>query len=464
MFKNILILLSVSIIILGSCISENEKSAQSQKPNIIVIYTDDQRYEALGASGNPIIHTPALNKLSEHGIKFRNANVVFSLCSPSRAALLTGRYGSANGVLDLGSDLNQDEKTLASYLREAGYITGTSGKWHIKRRPKELGFDFYSYFLSNGTYYGRKIFDMDTVVYPENHCDDYCANRSIDFIREQAESGKPFFLFHCTQTPHMDHRHTWPSGDSTRSLYTQEEMPVPSNRLDDLSNKPKYLKVVRNLKQAKKYGYPDSTAIQSHTLDYYSVITEMDFFLGNLLSEVEKLGLKDNTYIFYMSDNGWMIGDHGFTSKVLPYRPSTRVPFAAVGPGIKSGENEGIVLNIDITPTIMEIAKVDIPENIHGKSIFPILTGETTKVREAFVYEGLGMYGGAKPNLTVISPEFRYIITYSDKTLSKVIFEELYDQKNDPSEMNNLMNNDNYKEIINSLKKELELYKETVAL
>ena len=142
-----------------------------KQPNIIVIYSDDQRQDAVSFNGNEIIITPALDKMAARGIRFTNANVVFSLCSPSRAALLTGRYGSANGVLHLDSDLNKDEITVASYLKTAGYNTAVSGKWHIGRSPAEAGFDFYTYFKGNGIYYGREINDMGNTVKPEIHCD-----------------------------------------------------------------------------------------------------------------------------------------------------------------------------------------------------------------------------------------------------------------------------------------------------
>jgi arylsulfatase A-like enzyme len=230
--------------------------------------TDDQRYDAAGFSDNDIIRTPALDKFASQAMHFINANVVFSLCSPSRAAILTGRYGSANGVLELNSRLRDDEKTIAEYLQHEGYATGISGKWHLPTAPNLHGFDFFSYFYANGTYYDRTIIDQGDTIHPEEHCDLFCVNRSVDFISEQQALRKPFFLFHCTQTPHMDHRLTWPARDETKSMYRVTEMPVPSNHIDDLKDKPKHLETVRNRTQAMKYGYPDSSAIQEHTRDY----------------------------------------------------------------------------------------------------------------------------------------------------------------------------------------------------
>ncbi len=439
----------------------SEKDSQSP-PNIIFIYSDDQRQDAAGFNGNEIIITPELDRFAEKGIQFSNANVVFALCSPSRAALLTGRYGSANGVLHLNSDLNENEITIASYLKDAGYNTAMSGKWHLGRKPEEAGFDFHTYFKGNGTYYERTIFDMGEKVKAEIHCDEYCVNRSIDFLKDAASKDHPFFLFHNTQLPHMNGKLIWDAKQETLDKYNQDEMPVSKSRLDDLANKPEYLKSVRNKIKAKDYGYPDSIAIQKHTKDYYSVISEMDDALGRLFKTIEELGLIENTYIFFMSDNGWMLGEHGFTSKVLPYRPSSSVPLFVIGPDIKPGSNSNLILNIDMAPTILELAGIEIPDNIHGESITGILLGKKQECRDAFVYEGLGNYGGALPNLTVVSKKYRYIVTYENESLQKVLFKELYHQKQDFDEMNNLINNSSYKSVINEMQKLVDNHKKEV--
>ncbi|BAX78805.1 sulfatase-like hydrolase/transferase [Labilibaculum antarcticum] len=438
-----------------------EKESKNQ-PNIIFIYSDDQRQDATGFNGNEIIITPELDRFAQEGIRFLNANVVFALCSPSRAALLTGRYGSANGVLHLNSDLNENEITIASYLKEAGYNTAMSGKWHLGTKPEEAGFDFYCYFKGNGAYYGRSIFDMGKKVNPEIHCDEYCVNRSIDFLKDAASKDQPFFLFHNTQLPHMNGKLIWNAKQETLDKYKQEEMPVSTTRLDNLNNKPDYLKTVRNCTKSKDYGYPDSVAIQKHTKEYYSVITEMDDALGRLFKTIEELDLMENTYIFFMSDNGWMLGEHGFTSKVLPYQPCSSVPLFVVGPDIKPGLNNNLVLNIDMAPTIMELAGIESSSAIHGKSIAGILSGEKLSIRDAFVYEGLGNYGGTLPNLTVVSKEYRYIVTYEDESLKKVVFRELYNQQYDVDEMDNLIEKSSYKKVIKELQKWIDKHKEEV--
>lgn len=419
-----------------ACQAKNKKET---RPNFIVIYTDDMQYDGVGYTGNELIRTPSIDALASESMKFTNANVAFALCSPSRAAMLTGRYNSANGVLQLSSKLNEGEVSVASLLKEVGYTTAITGKWHIHQAPQHLGFDFYSYMYSNGTYYGRKYYEKGDTLYPEIHCDKYAANRAIDFLKEQANKDNPFFLYYCAQTPHMNGKLVWDAKEETKATYDYKEMPVPANHLDDLKGKPEYLKRVRNRKQARKYGYPDSTAIQKHTLDYYSVITELDDFIGTMLKEAEELGVLENTYIFFMSDNGWMVGDHGFTSKVLPYRPSSHVPFFVTGPDVKrKKENKTMVSNIDIAPTMLDFAGLETPEYMHGKSLKGTLTKKGESVRDVFVYEGLGSYGGSKPNLAAITEDYRLIVTYKDKSMQEVAFYELYNQKDDVWEMKNL--------------------------
>ena len=449
------------------CNSQNKQNIyqeekQASKPNFIVIYTDDQRFDGIGVNNNEVIKTPNIDRMAKKGIQFKNANVAFSLCSPSRAALLTGRYGSSNGVLDLGSGFNIGEITLAQYLKKAGYVTALSGKWHIKQEPKSVGFDFYSYFIANGAYYNRKTINENDTIYPKEHVDLYSVKNSIKFLEQQHNSNKPFFLFHCPQTPHMNGNLVWDATDATKATYNVNEMPVPKNHKEILDSKPNYLKTVRNLKQAQKYGYPDSLAIQKHTRDYYAVISELDAYLGVLFDKIEKLGLMKNTYIVFMSDNGWQLGDHGFTSKVLPYEPSSHVPFWIVGPDILPKKNTSLVSNLDVLPTLLDKAKVDIPKNIHGKSLLPILNNEQEVVRDYFVYEGLGLYGGTKPNLTIITDSLRYIRTYEDRELNKINFEELYDYKNDPWEVTNFVKDESKKNIINKMDKRINRFKNRV--
>lgn len=407
-------------------------------PNIIFIYTDDQRFDAFGAQGNDIIQTPCLDQLARRGVMFTQAAVVMSLCSPSRAAALTGRYGSANGVTHLEGALRPGERTFAHYLKEAGYQTAFVGKWHLKTRVPDAGFDFRCYFHGNGTYTRRKVWDNDHFVTPEGHVDAYCVKRSVAFLKEAVKSDAPFVLFHATQLPHMDHRHTWPSPESVRARYDDDQMPLPETWRGDLTGKPPYLAEVRNRTQADKYGYQSPDAIRRHVGDYYGAVTSMDANLKPLVDAMDELDLWRNTWCILMGDNGWLLGEHRLTSKVLPYAPSIRVPLLVVGPGLKPRKEDGIALNIDIAPTLLGLAGVPIPERMHGRSLLPLLKSRTASWRDHFIYECIGGYGGTRPLLAACSAGRKLIYTW-DKPGDvlegkKPAFVEYYRLDQDPNE------------------------------
>jgi arylsulfatase A-like enzyme len=256
----------------------------------------------------------------------------------------------------------------------------------------------------------------------------------------------------------MNGKLIWDAQDSTKRMYRVGEMPVPANHLDDLENKPEYLQTVRNRRQAMKYGYPDSIAIQEHTRDYYSVVTELDGFLGELFKTIDELGLMKNTYVIFMSDNGWMLGDHGFTSKVLPYDRSTHVPFWICGPDVQTGENLSLVSNLDIFCTVLDLAGIPFPDEQQGRSLTGILNGEDESVRDHFIYEGLGVYGHSQYNLTMITGVHRYIETYTSEELLEIDFQELYDRKNDIDEMFNIAGDEEGQ--VRSYVKEIESFKQ----
>ncbi len=432
----------------------------AEKPNIVIIFTDDQQYDSYGANERSKAQTPVLDRLAERGIRFSNAHAALSLCSPSRAAVLTGRYGSANGVQKLGAKLRDGEVAFAQDLKRSGYTTLFSGKWHLKNPPKDLGFDRVCSFRGNGTYFGRKVNDEGRELNPEEHIDLYCAKKSAGMIKDAAQQGKPFVLFHCTQLPHMDNKHTWPAAKKFNELYSVEEMPLPANWNDSLKDKPDYLKEVRNRTQAKVYGYDKPENIRRHARDYYSVVSEMDSFLGLVLKSLKENGVEDNTYVIYMSDNGWMLGDHGMTSKVLPYTASTRVPLVIAGPDIEQGVCETAVLNLDLTATIYDIADARPSVKLHGRSLLPLAKGEDPK--RTIIHECLVGYGGNDPFLAAINGRWLYIQTLSKTDHNKITFEELYDKDKDPAEMTNLLTRAEHFAVLKSLKAEIEQHRTNV--
>lgn len=435
-----------------------QKSKQVQKPNILFILTDDQRWDSIAAAGNMQINTPNLDRIYNRGVQFENAFVTLAICSPSRAACLTGRYGSSNGVTKVGNTaLNKGEITFAHALKGNGYSTGVTGKWHLKTSPKDCGFDFVSTCWSNGPWYDRKFsIDGESKVMP-GFVDDVVADESTRFINQAAQQNTPFVLFLCTQVPHMDHKHTWPARQKYIAKYNIEEMGIPTTWNDDLSGKPEYLKTSRNREQALKYGYDQPVNIQKHIRDYHASVEQMDAAVGRVLDELENKGLMDNTWIIFMGDNGWMLGEHGMTSKVLPYEESMRVPMAIAGPNVKPSTSSALVLNIDLAATIYELAGLSVPRALHGHSLLPFLQGKLpSDWRRSFLYEAPTPQLGSKPLWAVRNERWKFVETDIN---GNQVFRELYDLKVDAIERKNLANEKSHRNRVEQLAADLQTLK-----
>ncbi len=413
--------------------------ATAEQPNILFILTDDQRWDLFRASGNERIATPNLDRIAEHGTRFENAFVTLAICSPSRAACLTGRYGSSNGVTSVGNvRLHPSETTFAAILKQAGYATGVTGKWHLKSTPEECGFEFVSTCWSNGTWYDREFTVNGEKKVMPGFVDDVVASESLRFIEQARSQRKPFVLWMCTQVPHMDHRLTWPAREEYLDNYSVDEMPLPETWNENLSGKPIYLKTSRNRTQALKYGYDQPENILRHSRDYYAGVEQMDAAVGRVLDELERLNLRENTWIIFMGDNGWMLGEHGMTSKVLPYEESMRVPMAVAGPKTTQSVSSALVLNIDLTATVYELAGVPIPESLHGRSLLPIISGNApADWRTSFLYEAPTPQLGSRPLWAVRGERWKYVETQVGDD-SGDVFAELYDLNSDPIESNNV--------------------------
>ncbi len=447
--------------LIGSLLVGSNQSVadDKQRPNILFVLTDDQRWDGFGASGNDLIHTPNLDRIADGGVRFSNAFVTLAICSPSRAACLTGRYGSSNGVTAVGAvKLNAGEPTFARALRKVGYRTGVTGKWHLKTTPEECGFDFAATCWSNGTWYGRKFTINGTTRKMPGFVDDVTADESIRFIRGSQEGKKPFVLWMCTQVPHMDNKFEWPAEERYLDNYGVDEMPLPETWNDDLSGKPEYLKTARNRTQALKYGYDKPKAIRKHARDYYAGVQQMDAAVGRVLDELDRLKLRDNTWVIFMGDNGWMLGEHGMTSKVLPYEESMRVPMAIAGPNTTPRTSSQLVLNIDLTATIYELAGVPIPDTLHGRSLLELVRGKSPgDWRTSFLYEAPTPQLGSLPLWAVRTQRWKYVET---QTGSGATFAELYDMQTDAIEMRNLAQKPEHKETTKKLAAQLREHRE----
>jgi arylsulfatase A-like enzyme len=432
------------------------------RPNIVFVFTDDQRHDALGVADRPIARTPNLDKLASRGVRFSHAFVTLAICAPSRAAVMTGQYGSVNGVTNMGLRVRAASPRLPKLLAAAGYRTGVFGKWHLPNDPADLGFDTAATFHANGPYYDRKatIDGRDQTV--PGYIDDAMADRAIDFIKRSHADGKPFFAWLCTQLPHMDGEHDWPAQQRYLDLYTVDDMPLPPTWDDGLAGKPPYIAAQRPRTQALHYGYDDPQKVRRHARRYAAATTQADAAIGRVIDAVDAMGLAGDTWFIATSDNGWMLGEHGLTSKVLAYEPSIRVPMLIAGPGVKHGNDRRLVLNIDLTPTILGLAGLDVPTAMHGRSLLPLLRGEPTDWRDAIVYEAPTPVLGCQPALTARGDRFKLIRTFADKTCTEAVFDELYDLEQDPDESHNLIDKPEHAALISELAARIDAHRRTI--
>ena len=446
----------------------NEIAFAATKPNIVLIFTDDQQFNALAANGNSIVQTPTMDWIASQGVRFTQARAALPVCSPSRATILTGQYNQTNGVENLGDSIGSTSPRLAAELKKSGYSTGVTGKWHLggELKQTDLGFDYFSTYHANGSYYRRK-FDLNGKVVklpPKNapnaiHIDLFAAKRSSDFIAQSVAEGKPFFLWHNTQTPHMDGRHAWDALPENLAKYDVSDLfdvergvdKLPGNWNDELKNKPPYYQAIRNYTKAQSdYGYGDPKSMAQHTCEYYAVITELNDMLEPLMEKLKNTldprhpgnHLIENTYVIFMADNGWLMGDHAMTSKSLPFDQSVRVPLLVMGPNVDVGRvDTRQVSNVDIAPTILDLAGVPIPAEMQGKSLLRLLSdgGTGSGVRKTNIVEiWETTFAGNKPILAGYDGRYEVIYTYEKESSERPTFVEFYDIRVDPWELDNM--------------------------
>jgi arylsulfatase A-like enzyme len=452
-------------------------AAERVRPNFIVIYADDLRADGLSGLGGQVA-TPHLDRLLARSLNFKHAVVVSALCTPSRAQLLTGRYSSQNGVADLPAEkpgdtslrrtrFNPGEPLVAELLRTAGYVTGAVGKWHIDNSPASCGFDFARTVYGNGDYYDQTFTDEHGRIHPTSgHVEDANAAFGQAFLAHARAEQRPFFLFYNTRAPHMDSRYAWPSDPETRERLPAEGFRLPETLDGSLAGKPPYLERSRLRTQAIHYGYLESDRVRQHQQEYHAAIAELDAKIQPLLEAVEREGLSDSTYIIFMGDNGWFLGEHLFTSKVLAYEESMRVPLFIAGPGISAGASAELASNLDIAPTLLELAAQPVPAKVYGRSLRTVLLGgRGSALRDAVLYEmAPAPDTGRNPFIRALrSASLKLIRTYRMGSESEVEFVELYDLELDPHERSNVADDPAYAGRLQALSERMDREIEAIA-
>ncbi|MFL2835799.1 MAG: sulfatase-like hydrolase/transferase [Coraliomargaritaceae bacterium] len=424
-------------------------------PNFVVIIADDQRWDAydfmqsrmseLGRTARfPWLEgtTPNLNRLSNEGIHFDNAFTVFSTCSPSRATMLTGVYPHIHGVTDNSTAFPTDSTTYASLLKANGYTTGYFGKWHHGRQTERPGFDTVATFYGQGSYYDTPFYDGNNnlirTTTGSEWVDDASTDYAINFIEQQNSAQNPFLLVLGFKTPHQP----FDPPNRTETIYAgQSAIGVPN-----LNSPPPGQNIEVN-----------SGNYASTLREYMRTIAGIDSCVGSILDKLEQLNIDENTAIIYISDNGFFRGEHKLGDKRAPYEESIRIPLMIRYPQEQSTPLivNDIALNLDLAPTILDIAGLNIPQSMQGRSLLPLIKNQRpSNWRKFFFYQ----YNH--------DPEFPtakvrpYIALRHENGLKLVTYEEdaswieFFDTStgNDPYEINNLINASNRSNELNYLK------------
>jgi N-acetylglucosamine-6-sulfatase len=419
-----------------------------QRPNILLFYVDDLRHDGLGATGHAFVETPNLDRrIAGQGMTFRNAFVTCPLCSPSRASLLTGQYASTHGFI-VNDDVNAvpDERlpTYQHLLRAAGYRTGHVGKWHkdsyFDPRP---GFDSWVAFHGQGVHVNPRLrIKADETpartVIETGFTTTILTDHALAFLADHGTGGsrtEPFALTLSFKAVHSPHG---PEQTESGGSYAGQTIDRPPNAspgyggYDINEEKPVY-----SLDGSKGLT-PNGTMGNSQQISQMEMMRDIDANIGRVLDLLEAKGLADNTLIIFTSDNGFFWGEHGRGDKRLAYDESIRVPLLVRGPGVPSGQaSDALVANIDLAPTILTAAGLEVPASMQGRPLNGLLEGSRGGVRDALFAE---YYPEAKhpgiPRWDAVRTETHLYVSHP---AAGTAYDELYDLTADPYEMNNLL-------------------------
>ncbi|WP_282055868.1 sulfatase-like hydrolase/transferase [Maribacter luteus] len=436
--------------------AQNETD-ETKKPNIIFILTDDQRFDALGYAGNKLISTPEMDKLATEGTYFNNAMVTTPICAASRASLWTGLHERTHNFNFQTGNI-RESYMVNSYprvLKENGYMTGFFGKFGVRYEGLDKQFDIYESYDRNNSYKDRRGYYYKTLGKDTVHLTRYTGQKAIDFIAG-ADKEKPFCLSLSFSAPHAHdgakEQYFWQ--EESDALLQNTNMPGPELADDKFFEAlPKSVRDGFNrLRWTWRYDTPEK--YQHSVKGYYRMISGVDREIAKIREELKRKGLDKNTVIILMGDNGYFMGERQLAGKWLMYDNSVRVPLIIYDPRINKHQDiNDMVLNIDVTSTIADVAGVKAPESWQGKSLLPIVEQETNKInRDTVLIEHLWDFENIPPSEGVRTEEWKYFRYVNDKSI-----EELYNLKKDPQEIKNLIGKKKYKNIADKLRAKLEI-------
>ena len=438
-----------------------EPAAKAARPNILFIMSDDHAAHAISAYDGRLIQTPHIDRLAKEGCLFTRVYATNSICTPSRASILTGQYSHVNGV-PVFNQLDPAKVTVAHRLQKAGYYTAMIGKWHLGSDPQ--GFDHWEIFPGQGVYFNPVLYTREgSKKYAGGYATDVVTDLAIAQLKGRPKD-KPFFMMVHHKAPHRP----WEPAPRHAALWRQKTIPEPPTLFDDYEGRADAIReqkqsIARDLNKTDvKEDVPAGLAGQARTRwlyqrymqDYLGCIQGIDESVGRLLDELDAQGLADNTVVIYTSDQGFFLGDHGLYDKRFMYEESLEMPFLLRWPkGARAGvRQDAMAINCDFAPTFLELAGAEVPAEMQGKSLVPL-------------------FGGAVPGGWRKSMYYRYYHDPGDHNTARhfgvrtethklICFDkkeqwECYDLTKDPEELRNIYSLPEAQPTVEALKKEL---------
>ena len=469
--------------------------AADRRPNILFIMSDDHAAHAISAYGSKVNQTPNIDRLAREGMVMRNVFVTNSICTPSRAAILTGQYSHLNGV-PVFNRFDSSRITVAKLLQTAGYHTGMIGKWHLGSDP--AGFDRWEILPGQGAYMNPLLYTATgEKTYTGRYVTDVITDLAIEFIKNRPRN-QPFFLMVHNKAPHRP----WEPDEVHRAQFADKWIPEPETFWDSyatrtdalhenlqrvagdmtrrdlklvppadlkgpeltswLSTKPDTVTITRGGKEVTLTGEALARwKYQTYMRDYLATIQSVDDNVGRLLGFLDTAGLAKNTMVIYTSDQGFFLGDHGLFDKRFMYEESLRMPFLVRWPAaIKAGSrSDAMALNVDFAPTFLEAAGVKVPAELQGRSLLPVLRGKTpADWRSSMYYRYYHDPGDHNTRAHYgVRTSTHKLIYYWKKDQW-----ELFDLVRDPNELHNLYGQPGQEKLTETLKAELQRLKQAV--
>jgi len=467
--------------------------------NILYLMADDHAANAIGAYGahlSPVAPTDNLDRLAREGARLDNCLCTNSICTPSRASILTGQHSHANGVRTLADDMDTDRRHLAHHLRDAGYRTATVGKWHLGTEPQ--GFDYYDVLPGQGRYHDPILKEKggrwdEGGSEHEGYSADVITDRALEWLGGDAGEGgghddDPFFLQCHFKAPHEP----WEYADRHADLFEEVRIPEPSSLFEDKSHRSEATRergstmspknAFRHMvEQVERENWPtgaiDTTgmddeertraAYQKHLKDYLRTVAAIDENVGRLLDHLDEAGLAEDTLVIYTSDQGMFLGEHDHIDKRWMYEEPFRMPFLARYPGEIPEDSfvDDLVANIDFAPTILDYAGVDVPDRMHGHSVRESLAGNPSADSRDAVYYRYWMHRShhdVPAHYGLRTDRYKLIFFYGLPLDASGAGErpsqpgwELYDLQRDPHELNNVYDDPAYAAVREELKERL---------